>query len=146
MSRMSISQALRLGFAAAAIVGVVLAARSVPIARAATITVSVTADDNTVNGNCTLREAIIASNTDTAVDACPAGNGADTISLPAGNYVLTLGGMGEDFAVAGDLDIRRDLTIVGAGRGLSRRLTPTASTASSISGCPRRTHLCTSRT
>jgi len=42
-----------------------------------------TADDTLVNGNCTLREAIIAANTDTAVDACPAGSGADEIQLPA---------------------------------------------------------------
>ncbi len=38
------------------------------------ITVNSTADDNTVNGNCTLREAIIAANTNTAVDHC-FGNG-----------------------------------------------------------------------
>ena len=32
-------------------------------------------DDNVVNCNCTLREHIIAANTDTAVDLCPAGSG-----------------------------------------------------------------------
>lgn len=41
------------------------------------------------NGNCTLTEAIIAANTDTAVDACPAGNGFDIISLEA-NQTYTL--------------------------------------------------------
>lgn len=42
------------------------------------------------DGNCTLGEAIRAANTDTAIDACPAGSGDDTIILPAGNYDLTL--------------------------------------------------------
>ena len=50
-------------------------------AAAATITVTTTDDDNTVNGNCTLREAILAANTDTAVDACTAGSGTDTIAF-----------------------------------------------------------------
>ncbi len=112
----SISKILRLSLAAALVIGVVLALRPASIVRAATITVSVTSDDNTVNGNCTLREAIIAANTDTAVDACPAGNGADTIDLPAGDYILTIAGTNEDAAATGDLDITQDLTIAGAGR------------------------------
>ncbi|MFN8530790.1 MAG: tandem-95 repeat protein [Anaerolineae bacterium] len=41
------------------------------------------------NGNCTLGEAITAANTNTAVDSCPAGNGADVIVVPAGTYTLT---------------------------------------------------------
>lgn len=56
---------------------------------AATITVTTTATDTTVNGNCTLLEAIQAANSNTAVDACTAGSGADTITLPAGTYALT---------------------------------------------------------
>lgn len=36
------------------------------------------------DGRCSLIEAIQAANTDTAVDACPAGSGADTIYLGAG--------------------------------------------------------------
>jgi CSLREA domain-containing protein len=45
-------------------------------------------DDTTVNSNCTLREAIIAANTNANVDGCiGAGTyGADTINLPAGTY------------------------------------------------------------
>jgi hypothetical protein len=38
-----------------------------------------------VGGPCTLIDAITASNTDTATGGCPAGNGADTIMLPAGS-------------------------------------------------------------
>lgn len=83
---------------------------------AATITITTTADDALVNGNCTLREAIIAANTDTAVDNCPAGSGADTIALDAGTYALTVIGAGEDAAATGDLDITSDITITGADR------------------------------
>jgi CSLREA domain-containing protein len=80
-----------------------------------TITVDTTVDDTTANGNCTLREAIEAANSDSAVDACPAGNGRDSILLPAGVYSLTLLGGGEDSNKSGDLDIRSDLRIVGEG-------------------------------
>jgi len=41
--------------------------------------------------------------------------GADTITLPADTYNLTLGNVGEDLAAEGDLDILEDLTITGAG-------------------------------
>ncbi|MBL8764800.1 MAG: hypothetical protein JNM07_11075 [Phycisphaerae bacterium] len=41
--------------------------------------------------------------------------GAYTITLPAGTYPLSVAGSGEDFAATGDLDVRRDLTITGAG-------------------------------
>lgn len=87
-----------------------------PIVRAGTITVTTTADDVTDNGNCTLREAVIAANTDTAVDACPAGAGADTIMVPAGDYLFLLAGTGEEAALTGDLDITEDVTILGEGR------------------------------
>ncbi|MEJ2330883.1 MAG: CSLREA domain-containing protein [Gammaproteobacteria bacterium] len=75
-----------------------------------TIAVDTTVDDITVNGNCTLREAIEAANSDSAVDACPAGNGKDTILLPAGVYSLTLSGNDEDSNNSGDLDLRSDLS------------------------------------
>lgn len=87
-----------------------------PTARAATITVNTTADENNNDGDCSLREAVIAANTDTAKDACPAGSGADTISLPAGNYLLTIAGRNENAALTGDLDLTADLTITGAGQ------------------------------
>jgi CSLREA domain-containing protein len=87
----------------------------VATAHGTTITVNSTADSLAVDGNCTLREAIIAANTDTAVDACPAGNGADVVVVPAGTYTLTLVGAGEDAAATGDLDVTADLEIDGAG-------------------------------
>jgi CSLREA domain-containing protein len=84
-------------------------------ARGATITVDSTADSLAVDGNCTLREAIIAANTDAAVDACPAGSGADVVVLPAGTYTLTLVGALENAAATGDLDVTGDLELTGAG-------------------------------
>jgi CSLREA domain-containing protein len=83
-------------------------------ATAASIMVTTANDDASANGNCTLREAIRAANLDQAVDACQAGAGADTITLPAGTYVFALGGSDEDAALTGDLDIAGDLTITGA--------------------------------
>src|SRR3970282_626777 len=41
--------------------------------------VNPTADELNADGDCSLREAITAANTDAPVDACPSGSGADTI-------------------------------------------------------------------
>lgn len=57
---------------------------------------------------CTLRAAVQETN------ALP---GADLIVLPAGVYTLTLAGALEDQARFGDLDVRDDLTLTGAGAG-----------------------------
>ncbi len=59
-------------------------------------------------GRVTLRAAIQEAN---------ALAGDDSIELGVGTYVLTLGGVQEDFAVSGDLDIRENLTIRGKGAG-----------------------------
>src|SRR5439155_6818244 len=62
-------------------------------ARAATITVTTTAEDVSANDpGCSLREAIIAANRGTAKAGCPAGDAGtpDTIVLQAGaTYTLT---------------------------------------------------------
>ncbi|MCC6189382.1 MAG: CSLREA domain-containing protein [Anaerolineales bacterium] len=79
------------------------------------ITVTTTADVLATDGNCALREAILAANTDTAMDGCPAGLGHDTLYLPAGLYTLSLPGLDEDAAATGDLDITGDLDLAGAG-------------------------------
>jgi CSLREA domain-containing protein len=82
------------------------------------ITVNTTTDElNELNpnGNCSLREAIRAANLDTAVDGCPAGNGADEIVLPQGNYLLSIEGVDENEARTGDLDITADVRITGRG-------------------------------
>jgi CSLREA domain-containing protein len=81
----------------------------------ATITVTTTADENSVDGGCSLREAIRSANTDTSIGGCTAGSGADTILVPPGTYTLTVGTVGEEFGLGGDLDVRDgDLTIVGS--------------------------------
>ena len=84
-------------------------------AHAAGIAVTTTADELNNDGDCSLREAIQAANTNSVVDACVAGAGDDTITLPAGTYTLTITGTGEESNVTGDLDILGDLTMSGAG-------------------------------
>jgi CSLREA domain-containing protein len=88
-------------------------------AGAATVVPDTFADDNTTNGNCTLREAIQAANANAAVDGCIPGSAADTIPLAAGTYSLSLPGRHDDAAATGDLDItdRAGLTIRGAAAG-----------------------------
>ncbi len=85
----------------------------VTAAPATIINVNTTTDELNFDGDCSLREAIRAANTDTAVDACPAGNGTDTINIPAGTYNLTLTSGDED--AKGDLDVQSDMLIQGAG-------------------------------
>ena len=100
-----------------ALLGAGLQVDSLALAAATeTINVTTTADelDAGTSGTCSLREAIQAANTDTPVGGCPAGDGADTIVVPAGTYNLTLVGEGEDDNQTGDLDIHEDLTIQGA--------------------------------
>jgi CSLREA domain-containing protein len=91
------------------------AVRFAKSAQSALITVNTLKDELDVDGNCSLREAIRAANLDTAVDACPAGSGADTIYLPGGVYTLSIAGANENNGLTGDLDILSDLTITGAG-------------------------------
>jgi CSLREA domain-containing protein len=60
----------------------------------------------TAAGTCTLRAAVQAAN------ELP---GVDTVVLPAGTYVLTLAGAGEEHGLTGDLDVRESLILRGAG-------------------------------
>lgn len=61
-------------------------------------------------GDCSLRAAIMETN------ALP---GADSITLPAGTYTISMAGIGEDAALSGDLDISDDLIVSGAGAAAS---------------------------
>ena len=110
--------AFHLAAGAALLLALVVWAWQPPSASAGTITVTTTADENNSDGDCSLREAIRSANADIAIDACDAGNGTDTIILPAGTYTFapSLGAAGENLAQTGDLDITENLTIEGAGR------------------------------
>ena len=81
----------------------------------ATITVNTVTDTLADDGLCSLREAIQAANTDSAVMGCIAGQGADTIVLVSATYTLTIPGAKEEAAATGDLDITADLEIRGQG-------------------------------
>lgn len=99
----SVAKRARLTLAAVATFAVlVLISNTGQPAMAATFSVTTTTD----GGPGSLRQAIIDAN---------ASPGADTVNVPAGNYVLTIAGSGEDAAATGDLDITDDLTIVGSG-------------------------------
>ncbi len=77
---------------------------------AATFTVTTTSD-HVVGGcdaDCSLREAVIAANATVE---------HDTIVVPAGLYVLSLVGAGEDSAATGDLDLKENVTIEGDPAG-----------------------------
>jgi CSLREA domain-containing protein len=84
------------------------------------IIVNSTQDAVNNDGFCTLREAIIAANNHKSsgrlAGECLASKDTDTIILPTGVYSLTRTDSGnEDSSATGDLDIRTNLTIQGAG-------------------------------
>jgi CSLREA domain-containing protein len=115
---------------------VLAAAGAMPV-HAATINVTSFTDVIANDGFCSLREAVIAANSNAASGAtageCVAGEVApvvDVISLPAGTYTLSISGVDEveDPATVGvldvlntpdptkgDLDITESVTIAGAG-------------------------------
>lgn len=87
-------------------------------AQAAAIVVTTTGDELNTAPPCSLREALRSANTDLAIGGCSAGSGADTITIPAGTYVLAIpnqpGVTDENNGQSGDLDILADLTIAGS--------------------------------
>ena len=91
-------------------------------ARATTIQVTTRDDERTVDGDCSLREAIEAANRNVAIDACPAGSGpsADTVLFTAiaGQTIgLTLGQIEvSDGIVIGGPDARVTIDAGGTGR------------------------------
>ncbi len=60
---------------------------------------------------CSLRDAVLYANAQAATDTT-------TITLPVGTYTLTISGS-DDRAMTGDLDLRRNVAIVGAGAGMT---------------------------
>ena len=103
------------------VIGAVRLAAARPAAPSATLTVTTSVDLIADDGLCSLREAVVAANTDTAFHDCPAGSGADTIVFDAAlpqplTIVLTTTGANEDAALTGDLDLIGRVTISGTGR------------------------------
>jgi CSLREA domain-containing protein len=77
-------------------------------ANAADIAVTTRDDAIAADGQCSLREAIIAANTDTPGSGCPTGapgGDPDVIRLAGGPYALGVAGTNEDSAATGDLDV-----------------------------------------
>lgn len=90
----------------------------IAIYKATPLVVTTTTDELNTDGDCSLREAVRAANTNLAVDACPAGSASatDVINLGANTYRLTLTGA-ENAALTGDLDVTGNLIINGVGAG-----------------------------
>jgi CSLREA domain-containing protein len=66
--------------------------------------------DGCLAADCSLREAVIAAN---------AANDADRILLSAGVYAISLVGSGENLSATGDLNLKKNLEIVGVGAGIT---------------------------
>jgi CSLREA domain-containing protein len=80
-------------------------------AHAAVISVNTTADELNSDGDCSLREAFEAANTNSPVDACPAGEPGPTVD------VITFGVNGTIAITNGKLVVSDDLSIQGPGGG-----------------------------
>lgn len=108
--------------ATSGILAVLIAAISLG-AQASTITVDEAADDDPAvnNGNCSLREAVIAANSNTPVDACQAVESSVTdeivfsAALDGEQIKLSIAGTDENNGLTGDLDILESVRIVGNG-------------------------------
>lgn len=83
--------------------------------QAAVIVVSSVSDGLVFGDGCGLREALINANTDSRAGSleCEAGNGHDTIILPAVEVSLASNMLDETDPTTGDLDVSSDVTILG---------------------------------
>lgn len=94
-------------------------------APAATYTITTLAEDTATNGNCTLREALLAATTTFTNDLCIGDVGPDTIVLEAlGTYTLHAGGIAGsnlDLTIRGDGDHPRSSYVIELG-GFQRLL------------------------
>jgi CSLREA domain-containing protein len=84
------------------------------------IQVTTESDEYGEGSLCSLREAIQTADTDFDFGGCNRlGTGPEVINLPAGTYVLSLHGPGEDGNASGDLDIHSSMGLLGAGSGVT---------------------------
>ncbi len=88
-------------------------------AQSAVINVNEFDDEMNNDGDCSLREAVEAANTDLEVDDCAAGSGEDQINLPPGEYTLSISIANEDGNQTGDLDILSNISFVGSGADIT---------------------------
>ena len=115
------------------------------VAGAATIKVGTTTDELNSDGDCSLREAVQAANTNSSVDECAKGQAGkrDTVALKPKNYELTIPSTDEGANVDGDLDVTTGgpLTIRGVeqsggtdiSQGGEDRILDVVSTSSDLS-------------
>src|SRR5262245_50999582 len=122
---------LRLGLLGL-LIGIVTLTLLVGSSAAAGFQVTTTADTVAVDGDCSLREAIQAANTDAAVNECVAGSGADTITFAVSGTItlasplpdvtdpagLKIDGSGQSITISGD-NTSRVLRVVAAGLTLA---------------------------
>lgn len=92
------------------------------------INVTTTADELNLSGQgtgagCSLREAIASANEDEAIGGCTTGSNSieDYVNIPPGTYKIEIAGKdGDTMDIGkGDFDVKTDMTIHGAGRGLT---------------------------
>jgi CSLREA domain-containing protein len=83
-------------------------------------TIAVTTNFDDTSAACSLREAVQTANDDADMGGCVDGGPAapDTIMLSGGDHDLSLPGV-EDANASGDLDVTEELTIQGAGAGVT---------------------------
>jgi predicted outer membrane repeat protein len=110
----------------ALIAGAVALGVAAPSASADTVVVTVMNGSLSNDGECSVREAVNATNANAAfngADDCDhsGSTGPDTIKLPVGTAAIS-GAASENLNATGDLDIKsgEDLTIVGKGAGQSK--------------------------
>lgn len=108
---------------------VLLGTLTASAAPAVTITVNTTADTVATDGKCSLREAIQAANTNTAVRECPAGSGVDTIQFALGTGTPTINVTGSGLPT-----ITAGVTINGNTGGAARIELNGAGTATNTNG------------
>jgi CSLREA domain-containing protein len=113
-----------------------------PVQRAGAVTITVdTVDDEILDdGDCSLREALRAANTNLAIDACPAGSDAatDEIVVPAGTYTLA-GAANEDDGLSGDLDVLANtaaLDLIVSGAGAAVTIVQPCTVSQKLAPCP----------
>jgi CSLREA domain-containing protein len=111
----------RLLISVAALAACAMTFGAVPVARAGADTIMVTTTDDELNadGDCSLREAVMAVSTEAPVDACAGSPGGRNVMLQPVEYRLTIPGAGEDAGATGDLDVLRPLQINVLAGGLA---------------------------